>query len=81
MAQKPKIRTSCLYRVHTPLAIRASGLWVPAGVVADLGDIEDGMLRWLLDSGGIETADPEAGEPVFNVATGAVDRPPCPCDK
>ena len=60
MAQKPKIRTSCLYRVHTPLAIRASELWVPAGVVADLGDIEDGML---------------------NVAMGAVDRPPCPCDK
>ena len=76
-----KIRKECYYRVLTPLAIRASGLWIPAGVVADLGDCADAFLKWALENGVIETADPSQGEPLFNRAIGAVDRPPCPCNK
>ena len=77
-----KIRKVCTYRVNTPLCIRATGAWIPAGVIADLGDIEDVMLRWLLTNGGIETADPSDAEPLFNVAEGKVTRRPCPkCDK
>ena len=76
-----KIRKVCTYRVNTALCIRATGQWIPAGVIADLGDVEDAMLRWLLKSGGIETADPSDAEPLFNVAEGKVTRRPCPCVK
>ena len=74
-----KIRKVCTYRVNTALCIRATGQWIPAGVIADLGDVEDAMLRWLLKGGGIETADPSDAEPLFNQAVGAVKRRSCPC--
>ena len=74
---KAKARESCVFLVHSALCIRASGQWIPAGVVADLSDCEDAFIRWALDNGVIETAD---GEPV-NQPTGNVDRPPCPCQK
>ena len=73
----------CIYRVFTPLCIRASGQWIrPTGnessVVANLSDVPDEMIQWLLKNGGIETAD---GEPI-NKPTGkrASDKP-CPCNK
>jgi hypothetical protein len=76
-----KIRTSCVYRVFKSLCIRNSGQWINATranpVIADLGDCADASLRILLDKGYIETAE---GEPI-NKATGAVNRPPCPCTK
>ena len=81
MSEQQKIRKECYYRVLTPLAIRASGQWIPAGVVADLGDCEDEFLRWALKNGAIETADPSQEEPLYNEAMGAVERPPCPCHK
>ena len=76
---KQKKRANCLYRVLTPLCTIASGQWIPADVIADLSDVDDKMIRWLLENHGIETADPAEGEPVFNTPTGAVDRTPCPC--
>jgi hypothetical protein len=68
---------SCTYRVHSPICIRASGAWIPAGVIADLSDCSDAFLGWALKGGMIETADPSDAEPLFNMATGAVERPPC----
>ena len=76
-----KIRKVCTYRVNSALAITASGQWIPAGVIADLGDCDDGFLRWALKNGTIETADPSDADPLYNVATGAVKRRPCPCGK
>jgi hypothetical protein len=76
-AETAKIRTSCTYRTLRALCIRASGQWIPAGVIADLSDCTDESIRILLDKKMIETAE---GEP-FNKPTGAVDRPPCPCQK
>lgn len=77
-----KIRKVCTYRVIGALCIRSTGQWIPAGVIADLSDIEDIMLRWLLDNGGIETADPSDAEPLFNISEGKVNRRPCPqCNK
>ena len=81
MSEQQKMRKSCYYRTRTPLAIRASGQWIPAGVIADLSDCEDAFLTWALQNGAIETADPSEDEPLYNQATGAVDRPPCPCNK
>ena len=80
---EPKIRKGgCIYRVLTPLAIRATGQWIPAGVIADLSDVSDVMLRRLLETGRIETADPTAEQPVFNEPQGdVVKRTPCPCGK
>ena len=75
-----KIRKECYYRVNTPLCIRATGQWIPAGVIADLADCADAFLQWALRTGTIETADPTDEEPLYNQATGAVDRPPCPCN-
>jgi hypothetical protein len=76
-----KAREGCIYRVFTPLCIRASSQWIPGSranpVIADLSDVEDAMLKWLLNGGLIETAD---GEPI-NKPTGAVARPPCPCSE
>ena len=78
---EPKIRTDCVYRVFTSLAIRNSGQWINASrahpVIADLSDCSDESIRILLDKGYIETAD---GTPI-NKATGAVERSPCPCSK
>lgn len=81
MVKQQKKRSSCIFRVFIPLCIRASGLWIQASreepVIADLGDVEDAMITWLLERGSIETAD---GEPI-NKATGLVrdlDKP-CPC--
>ena len=78
-AKEQKARESCIYRVFTPLMIGASGQWIQgkadAPVIADLSDVGDVMIRWLLDHHMIESAD---GEPV-NKATGAVKRKPCPC--
>lgn len=78
---EPKIRKSCTYRIHSALCIRASGAWIPAGVIADLSDSEDAFILWALRNKLIETADPTDEEPLFNVATGAVKRKPCPCGK
>ena len=80
---KGKIRKGgCTYRVFVNLAIRATGQWIPAGVVADLSDVSDVMLRRLLETKRIETADPTAEQPVFNEAQGdVVKRTPCPCGK
>ena len=76
-----KIRKVCTYRVNTALVIRG-GPWIPAGVIADLGDCSDAFLRWALQNGAIETADPSDAEPLYNVATGVVERRPCPrCNK
>jgi hypothetical protein len=76
-----KAREGCIYRVFTPLCIRASNQFIPGSqerpVIADLSDVDDAMLKWLLNGGLIETAD---GEPI-NKATGAVSRPPCPCSE
>lgn len=76
-----KVRSACIYRVFTPLCIRASGQWINASrdapTIADLSDCEDAFIKWALEKQIIETAD---GEPV-NQPTGAVDRPPCPCQK
>lgn len=78
-AKAQKARESCIYRVFTPLIIRASGQWIQGTpdepVIADLSDVEDVMIRWLLDNKAIESAD---GEPV-NKPTGKVERKPCPC--
>jgi hypothetical protein len=78
---EPKAREGCIYRVFTPLFIIASGQCIPGSranpVIADLSDVSDEMIHWLLERDGIETAD---GEPI-NKPTGAVDRPPCPCSK
>jgi hypothetical protein len=71
----------CTFRINTPLAIRASGQWIPAGVIADLSDCQDEFLTWALKNGAIETAEPTEAEPLYNEATRAVDRPPCPCNK
>ena len=81
-AQEQKIRTECIYRVYTNLCIRATGQWIKASrdepAIAELSDCEDASLRWLLDTGAIETAD---GEPV-NIPQGdVVKRKPCPCGK
>ena len=75
---EPKAREGCIYRVFKSLAIRASGQWIPKGVIADLSDCTDESIRILLAKKYIETAE---GTP-FNKPTGAVvDRPPCPCQK
>ena len=78
---EPKARASCIYRVFTPLCILATNQWIPATrqqpLIADLSDVCDEMIRWLLDGGAIETAE---GEP-FNKPTGAVRRKPCPCSE
>jgi len=81
MTKEQKKRTNCLYRVFTPLCVITTGQWIPAGVIADLADISDKMLRWMLEQKWIETADPAEGEAVFNQALGVVDRPPCPCNQ
>ena len=74
-----KIRKGpCYYRVNSALAIH-QGPWIPAGVIADLSMCSDAFLQWALKGGMIETADPTDEEPLFNVATGAVKRRPCPC--
>lgn len=72
----------CIFRVFTPLCIRASGQWIHASrddpVIADLSDCEDASIQYLMQNGAIETAD---GEP-FNKPTGkrSTDKP-CPCNK
>ena len=77
--KKPqKIRKICTYRVNSPLTLTATGQYIPAGVIADLGDCDDGFLHWALKNGTIETADPSDAEPLYNVATGKVKRRPCP---
>lgn len=86
MSESPTEQTKarkggCLYRTHTALCIRATGAWIPAGVVADLSDCEDAFLAWALKNGAIETADPSAEQPIFNEPVGAVTRKPCPCGK
>ena len=77
--KQQKARESCIFRVFTPLVIRASGdtIWgtQDAPVIADLSDVADVMILWLLASGAIESAD---GEPV-NKPTGKTARKPCPC--
>ena len=79
--EKPqgKARESCIFRVFTPLCIAASGQWIQGTqarpVIADLSDVEDAMILWLLERNAIETA---TGEPV-NRAIGKVARKPCPC--
>jgi len=78
---KPKARANCTYRIHHPLCIRATGQWIPAGVIADLSDVEDVSLRSLLKRKMIETADPSDEEPLFNQAVGTAKRAPCPCRK
>lgn len=79
---EPKARRGgCTFRVNTPLAIRATGQWIPAGVIADLSDCGDAFLAWALRGGAIETADPSEDHPLYNEAIGAVERPPCPCNK
>lgn len=75
-------RISCVFRVFTPLCIRASGAWIPGSlaepVIADLSDVDDKMIRWLLEHKAIETAD---GEPI-NVPTGKrAGKRPCPCNQ
>ena len=72
---------NCTYRINGALCIRASGAWIPAGVIADLSDCEDAVITWALRGGLIETADPTDEEPLFNQAVGAVKRKPCPCGK
>ncbi len=77
---KQKIRKGpCTYRVNSAICIRATGQWIPEGVIADLGDCEDVFLTWALQTGLIETAEPSESEPLFNTAEGKVKRPPCPC--
>lgn len=78
---KSKARMGCTYRVHHPLCIRATGAWIPAGVIADLSDVGDVSLRSLLKRKMIETADPSEEEPLFNQAVGTGKRAPCPCRK
>ena len=82
-SEEPKIRAGgCVFRVFTNLVIRASGQFIPGSLdeptIADLSDVEDAMIQWLLKNKSIETAE---GEP-FNKATGkrSTDRP-CPCKK
>jgi hypothetical protein len=72
---------SCIYRVLYPLCISTTGQWIPAGVIADLSDVHDLSLRYLLEHKMIETADPTEEQPVFNEPVGAVKRKPCPCGK
>ena len=73
---KGKMREGCVFLVHEPLAIRASGQWIGAGQIADLSDCSDEFIRWALERRMIETSD---GKPV-NVPTGnVIDRKPCPC--
>jgi len=71
--------------VFVPLAIRATGEWIPGtpeGVLADLSDVSDVMLRRLLETHRIETADPSEAQPVINEPRGdVVKRRPCPCGK
>ena len=76
-----KIRKGgCFYRVLYPLCVHNTGQWFPKGVIADLSDLEDVQIAYLLKAGFIETADPTAEEPVFNTPLGNVRRTPCPCD-
>jgi hypothetical protein len=79
----PLKRAACIYHVFTPLFLAGSGEWIPAGtpdrpVTADLSDLSDAMIHWLLENHGIETAD---GVPI-NKATGIrASGVPCPCSK
>ena len=79
---EPLIRDSCTFRVFIPLCIRASGDWIPgtkeAPVIADLSDVADEMIRWLLERGSIETAD---GEPINKASGKRGEDRPCPCNK
>jgi len=78
--EQTKLRKgSCVYRVHSPLIV--GGLYIPAGAVADLSDVADVMLRWLLERKMIETTDPTQDEPVINEPQGTVKRKPCPCGR
>ena len=70
---------SCIYRVLYPLCISSTGQWIPAGVIADLSDMHDLSIKYSLEHGMIETADPTAEQPVFNKPLGTVKRKPCPC--
>ena len=74
-----KARESCLFRVFESLCIGASGTWIAATrdkpVIADLSDVEDAMILWLLERKWIESAD---GTPI-NIPVGTVKRKPCPC--
>jgi hypothetical protein len=77
-----KARESCLFRVFSPILIRASEQWIPGSqdnpVIADLSDVEDEMIRWMLEHKMIESAD---GKPI-NIPTGnTVKRKPCPCSQ
>lgn len=80
-----KIREDCVYRVFVPLCISATGQWIPGtpdGVLADLSDVSDVMLRRLLETHRIETADPTGGQQIINEPVGnVVKRRPCPCGK
>lgn len=78
MSSEPKMRKGgCVYRTNGPICIRASGQWIPAGVVADLSDCGDAFLTRALQTGLIETTDPDQEHPVYNEPVGAVERPPC----
>ena len=85
--ETPKIRKGgCIYRVFVELAIRSTGEWIPGGrtpggVIADLSGVSDAMLRRLLETHRIETADPTADQPVFNTPPEAARREPCPCGR
>lgn len=80
-AAKSKPRSSCIYRVLYPLCVSNTGQWLPKGVIADLADLEDVQIQYLLRVHLIETADPTAEQPVFNKPLGKVERKPCPCGK
>ena len=77
MSAQKKRKGGCFYLTHGPICIRASGQWIPAGVVADLSDCEDAFLSWALRNGLIETTDPSQERPAYNEPVGAVERPPC----
>ena len=82
----PKTRKGgCIYRVFVNLAIRSTGEWIPGeqpgGIIADLSGVSDVILRRLLETKRIETADPTAEQPVFNTPPEAGKRKPCPCGK
>jgi hypothetical protein len=72
---------SCIYRVLYPLCVSNTGQWLPEGVIADLSDMTDAQIQYLLKAHLIETADPTEEQPVFNEPVGAVKRKPCPCGK
>lgn len=80
--EKPLKRESCIFRVFTSLFLAPAGSWINGTldkpVIADLSDISDKMIRWLLERKVIETAD---GEPVNKSTGNRATGKPCPCGK